>query len=139
MDVYVRGKLGVGTDFDNTYTKLQVKATGNLTPFRIDHNNSNIFNIDPEGRVVITSTLTGEDDATDNYPVFIDAVDQGIAIQLDGSTSGDNNFVSFWDDDGPTGRIEGQTLGEYFSECDQHCSRCLASSSNNGSCCCYVC
>lgn len=116
VDVYVKGRLGVGADFEHTYTKLQVTATGNKTPFRIDHNNSNIFNIDPEGRVVITSTLTGEDDATDNYPLFIDAVDQGIAIQLDGNTSGDNNFVSFWDDDGATGRIEGQTLGEHFSD-----------------------
>lgn len=116
VDVYVKGKLGVGSDFDHTYTKLQVTATGNRTPFRIDHNNSNIFNIDPEGRVVITSTLTGEDDETDNYPLFIDAVDQGIAIQLDGNTDGDNNFISFWDDDGATGSIEGQTLAEHFSD-----------------------
>jgi len=51
-----------------------------------------------------------------NYPLIIQGSSQGIAIKVTGSRSGANNFVSFHDDDGQWGAIQGQTIGELATE-----------------------
>ncbi|MDZ7765196.1 MAG: hypothetical protein U5K00_12335 [Melioribacteraceae bacterium] len=87
-----------------------------MNPLRIDYQGSTVFNVDEEGRVVITSSLSGSDDDINNYTLNIVGVDQGIAIRVDGSANGDNNYMSFWDDGGMVGRIEGQTALEYLAK-----------------------
>lgn len=112
--LFVSGNLGVGVD--PALAKMHINAPLNKNPLRIDYRNNPIFTIDHQGRVEITSTLSGEDDDIDNYPLLVNGGDQGIGIYISGNADGDNNYVSFWDDDGMAGRIEGQTAGELAAE-----------------------
>ena len=62
---------------------------------------------------IITETpLTGGDGDYDAYPLRVEGSEQGIAIKVNGRRSNSNNFVTFWDDNGRQGRIEGQRLTE---------------------------
>ncbi|NOX17700.1 MAG: hypothetical protein GXO87_05390 [Chlorobi bacterium] len=112
--VFVKGTLGVG--IDPPQAKMHVNAPIGKTPFLVDYEGSNIFSIDTQGRVVITTTLSGEDNTTDSYPLYIHGGEHGIAIRIDGDSNGDHNYMSFWDDGGMVGRIEGQDAADYFSE-----------------------
>lgn len=115
-DVYVKETMGVGVDFDEIEGRLHIDSEGHQIPFKVDYMSSNVFQIDDDGRVTIISDATGSDDDTGNYPLYIDAADQGIAVQVEGTTDGDHNYMTFWDDDGIAGRIEGQNVGEYLLE-----------------------
>ena len=64
----------------------------------------------------VRSSTSGSQNDTASYPVFVDGTDQGIAIRVDGEANGDKSFVSFFDDYGKCGRIEGQTSSEYFAD-----------------------
>jgi hypothetical protein len=112
--VFIKGMLGVG--IDPPQAKMHVNAPIGKTPFLVDYEGSNIFSIDTQGRVVMTTTLTGDDDNTDNYPLYVHGGEHGISIRIDGDSNGDHNYMSFWDDDGMVGRIEGQDAADYFSE-----------------------
>jgi hypothetical protein len=63
-------------------------------------------------RLVVNSCVNGDDQNIDNYPVLVQGGSQGIAVSIAGGRSTANNFVSFFDNDGMQGRIEGQTYGE---------------------------
>ncbi len=63
-------------------------------------------------RLVVNSCVNGSDQDLESYPVLVQGGNQGVAIKVDGGRSTANNFVSFFDDDGMQGRIEGQTYGE---------------------------
>jgi hypothetical protein len=45
---------------------------------------------------------------------------QGIAIKVNGSRNSSNNFVTFWDDEGIQGRIEGQSTADITSGFDMY-------------------
>lgn len=58
--------------------------------------------------------MPGDDKVMGNYPITVQGSDQGIYIKVNGKRDTDNNFVTFADDDGVWGRIEGQTLDELY-------------------------
>lgn len=64
------------------------------------------------GQMQVYSGVTGPDSDKASYPVTVEGSDQGIYIKVNGSRSGDNNFVTFADDIDIWGRIEGQTIPE---------------------------
>ncbi len=70
------------------------------------------------GQVTIKPNLTGPDDTYDAYPLKVEGSTQGIAIKIPGSRNSSDNYVSFWDDNGMQGRIEGQTLDELHANED---------------------
>lgn len=69
--------------------------------------------LNANGRLVVNGGASGDDENINSYPVLVQGSNQGIAVKVNGSRNNDNNYVSFWDNDGIQGRIEGQTLGEY--------------------------
>jgi hypothetical protein len=54
----------------------------------------------------------GDDANIANYPLLVEGSDQGIYIKVNGSRDGDNNFLTFADNVGTWGRVEGQTIPE---------------------------
>ncbi len=59
------------------------------------------------------------EDTYEDYPLLVEGGAQGIAIKVNGNRAGANNYISFWDEDGGGtmwGRIEGQTVGELWSD-----------------------
>lgn len=112
--LFITGNLGVGVD--PALAKMHINSPLHKNPLRIDYQSNPIFTIDTLGRVEITSSVSGSDSDIDNYPVVVSAEDQGIGIDIEGKADGSNNYVSFWDDDGMAGRIEGQTAADYASE-----------------------
>ncbi|MDZ7765187.1 MAG: hypothetical protein U5K00_12290 [Melioribacteraceae bacterium] len=53
----------------------------------------------------------------ESYALFVDAIDQGIAIRIDGDSNNDNNFVSFRDYNSSSakGRIEGESYVNWLA------------------------
>jgi len=68
-------------------------------------NASSAFN----GQVTINADVNGNDDQYGSYPLRVEGSDQGIGIRIDGSRNADNNYITFWDQNGIQGRVEGQT------------------------------
>lgn len=56
--------------------------------------------------------LIGGQSNFDAYPLKIEGSDQGIGIKVNGERNTSKNFVTFWDNYGIQGRIEGQTSEE---------------------------
>lgn len=67
---------------------------------------------DFSGQVTINANLNGGESSYGAYPLRIQGSDQGIAIKVNGSRANKNNFVTFWDENGVQGRIEGETVTE---------------------------
>jgi hypothetical protein len=116
-NVYVKNRMGVGADFPDTKAKLHIKTNGKYPiPFRVDNDSVKWFTIESNGRVEITSPLAGAEDSEDGYPLFINSVDQGMAININGSSNSSHNYMSFFDDDGIAGRIEGMDFLDYSTD-----------------------
>lgn len=64
------------------------------------------------GQVTIDATLSGEQDNYNGYPLRVQGSGQGIAVKINGSRTNANNYVTFWDENGVQGRIEGETIPE---------------------------
>lgn len=75
-------------------------------------NNDTIVAFKTIGQTHVTGRVDGDDRSTSSYPVTITGSTQGIYIKVKGERSGDNNFVTFADDEAVWGRIEGQTIPE---------------------------
>lgn len=75
-------------------------------------NNTTRAILTKEGQMQVYSGVTGPDSDKASYPITVEGSDQGIYIKVNGSRSGDNNFVTFADDEDIWGRIEGQTIAE---------------------------
>lgn len=80
-----------------------------------------VFKTNNETRMVITAdglirTFSvcpdNGDQDPESYSIVAEGCKQGVYIKIDGSRSGDNNFLTFADDEGIWGRVEGQTTGE---------------------------
>ncbi len=138
-DAFIKGVLGVGVY--PTSAKMHINNETTSSSLKADYQGSNLFEIEGNGRTTIRSSVSGNDWLVDNYPLYIDAVSQGIAIRVEGNdwllsekANGDNNYMSFWTEDNllapiPTigfsgisnignmaGRIEGQTVTDYWSD-----------------------
>lgn len=79
-------------------------------------NNLPYMTITNGGQVQIVARVDGSDTNKAAYPVTIDNSNQGIYIIVKGSRSGANNYLTFADDFGIWGRVEGQTLDELRSD-----------------------
>ena len=67
------------------------------------------------GQVTVKTTREDADDTYTNYPLLVEGSKQGIAVKVTGSRDNQNNFLSFWDENGMQGRIEGQTISDLNS------------------------
>jgi hypothetical protein len=67
-------------------------------------------------QVTINADLNGSDSNFDAYPLRVEGGNQGIGIKIDGSRGSSNNFVTFWDDNGIQGRIEGQVASDVYND-----------------------
>lgn len=69
-------------------------------------------------QVYAGATINGPDTDPASYPMYVEGIDQGIYIKVNGSRDGTKNFTTFADVDGAPnywGRIEGQTLDELMA------------------------
>jgi hypothetical protein len=64
------------------------------------------------GQLQIKSGVDGSQENISAYPLTIEGSKQGIWIQVNGTTSSANNFLTFADANNTWGAVEGQTLSE---------------------------
>lgn len=74
------------------------------------------FTSDGQLEIIAGSTVNGDQENPDSYPVTIKGAGQGIYIKVNGSRNSDNNFVTFKDAERIHGAIEGQTYIELISD-----------------------
>ncbi|OUJ74080.1 hypothetical protein BXP70_10075 [Hymenobacter crusticola] len=77
------------------------------------------FSVGTNGRVTVKSTVDGADNDSNNYPVYVDAARNGMAIKVNSSgqsTNSDKNFIGFFDNGGLRGAVEGQNSADYASD-----------------------
>lgn len=70
------------------------------------------------GQVTIKANVSGDKTAWESYPLRIEGSNQGINVKITGSRSSANNFVTFQDDAGIQGSVQGQTVDELLSDPD---------------------
>ncbi len=84
--------------------------------------NTSTFNgaLEANGQVTVTAPqyVNGNQSALLEYPLNLDGGSQGISIKVNGTKSSANNFVTFMDQSGTQGRIEGVAAGEYLLTSD---------------------
>ncbi|MEM6380557.1 MAG: hypothetical protein AAF705_20400, partial [Bacteroidota bacterium] len=78
-------------------------------------NDQERINITAAGQMQYMAGVDGIDSDPDAYPIVVEGSKQGIYIEVTGSRSNDNNFLSFADDSQIWGRVEGQTTAELTS------------------------
>jgi len=71
-----------------------------------------------KGQVTIHASVSGDNSNYNSYPLRIEGSTQGIGVKINGSRSGSNNFVTFWDSLGVQGSIQGQTTDELLTNPD---------------------
>jgi hypothetical protein len=82
----------------------------------LEGGNVGIGTTDPTAELHIVSTKTGAATDMASYPVLLESGTQGMAIKLDTSrVNKSNNFISFWDNGGMRGRVEGQDVADVFT------------------------
>ncbi len=67
------------------------------------------------GQVTVSTTVNGRESQYSAYPFRVEGSNQGIAVRVNGSRDSENNFVSFWDNAGMQGRIEGQVDSDVYT------------------------
>ena len=110
---YLSGDLTVGADGTSTFNGSTVfNAPSEFLQIGVNGPS------DLNGQVTVTTNLdsVGGQDAYTAYPLLVQGSSQGLAVKVNGNRSINNNYISFWDDEGGTptmwGRIEGITLDE---------------------------
>ncbi len=103
------GLRRTGNDDVHLYT-----TGGNLL---LEGGNVGIGTPSPTAALHVVSTSGGGDGDIANYPVLLETASQGMAIRVvgDSDVDSDNNYLSFWDDGGMRGRIEGLDGGDLTS------------------------
>lgn len=110
-----RASMGGGADFTgpvdfkddvSIYKSLNVGDTAKI------NGKAGTKAADFNGQVTIFADVKGGDTSMDAYPLRVQGSEQGIAVKVSGSRTNKNNYVTFWDDNGIQGRIEGETKAE---------------------------
>lgn len=71
------------------------------------------------GRLTVNgNSITGDQGDYASYPLQVQGGKHGIAVKINESRTQANNFVTFWDNQGIQGRIEGQTKEEMYDDDD---------------------
>ena len=115
QNVFIKGNLGIGVLPGGA--KVHIR-TQDITPFKVDVDSTNRFQVSSNGKVEIKSNITsGSSGSESSYPLYLHGKNEGIAIKVNSSgADNSNNFVSFWNDAGMQGRIEGQSIVDYLSD-----------------------
>lgn len=102
------------TSSGNTTTRPPTHFIGtrDATDLVIKTNNTPYAVVTKEGQLQFKTTADGPDTEMASYPWVIQGSNQGIWIKVNGSRSYDNNFLTFADDIGTWGTVEGQTVAE---------------------------
>ncbi|WP_373551751.1 hypothetical protein [Haliscomenobacter sp.] len=108
------------TTSGNTSTKPTTHFIGTTDnkPLVFKTNNVIAMTLTTTGRLELTNrTAAGPDSQKSSYPVVVEGTlnTQGIWIEINGSRSKANNFLTFEDASGIQGRVEGQTVAELES------------------------
>ena len=84
----------------------------------LEGGNVGIGTASPTALLHVSSMVDGADNQFSAYPFLLETAGQGMAIRVTGDTDvdADNNYISFWDDSGMRGRIEGQDAGDLVSD-----------------------
>jgi hypothetical protein len=101
----------------NTRDTVHFVGTIDNKPYAIRTNNQPLVTF-KDGQVVVTGRVSGDASDMANYPLTIEGSKQGINIKVNGSRGNDNNFVTFADDNGVMGRIEGERFSEKVNQWD---------------------
>ena len=104
----------------NTKTKPPTHFIGTLDnqPLVFKTNNQISMTLTTNGRLELANrTPSGPDNLKSSYPMVVEGTlnNQGIWIEINGSRSKANNFLTFEDVNGIQGRVEGQTISELES------------------------
>lgn len=111
-DVLLNANLAGATINEGNFTVARgssTQLTGTLEVTEATTLNSTLA---ANGQVTINASVAGDDASYAAYPLRVEGSDQGVAIKVNGSRANANNFVTFFDDNGIQGRIEGQTTAE---------------------------
>lgn len=114
-EIKLKNSLEIGKDLTVGHNVF-LNTVGGET---INHGNFTVANESSTqltGQVTIDASVAGGDASFDAYPLRVAGSDQGVAIKVNGSRSNANNFVTFFDDNGIQGRIEGQTAAELATD-----------------------
>lgn len=96
-----------------TAPPTQFLGTRDARDFVIKTNNTTRLTFTKEGQAQLESGVDGDQDDYGSYPLTVQGSKQGIHIKVNESRDGDNNFMTFGDDQQFSwGRIEGQTVPE---------------------------
>ncbi len=96
-----------------TAPPTQFLGTRDDRDFVIKTNNTARLTFTKGGQAQLESGVDGDQDQYGSYPLTVQGSRQGIHIKVTGSRNGDNNFMTFGDDQQFSwGRIEGQTVPE---------------------------
>ncbi len=87
-------------------------GTRDAQDLAIKTNNQTRLTFTKGGQTQIKSGVDGPDTEMSSYPLVVQGSSQGIYIKVNGSRNGSNNFLTFADDYGIWGRVEGQTFSE---------------------------
>lgn len=74
--------------------------------------------LNAKGRMVVDGGADGSQSEQDSYPLLVKGSKQGIAIEVNSAAASNlesgrgNNYVSFWENDAMTGRIEGMNTAD---------------------------
>lgn len=77
-------------------------------------NNTERLRIGKEGQMAIKAGPRGPDHLKSSYPLVLEGSNQGLYIEITDLRDNDNNFVTFADNDGVWGAIQGQTESEWL-------------------------
>lgn len=98
----------------DTRPPIHFIGTRDAQDFVIKTQDKELIKIKENGQFQVLGRVSGKDSEKKNYPLTIKAKKQGIWIVINENRSSSNNFVTFEDTEGIQGRIEGQTVGEFF-------------------------
>ena len=103
----------------NTNPAIHFLGTRDNKDLIFKTNNTTRMNIMADGRIRTFSVCPDNGDQDpESYAIVAKGCKQGVFIKINGQRSGDNNFVTFADDDDIHGTIEGETSGELAASWD---------------------